>query len=130
MRFLLATSVLALSASIVLTAAGKTGDSPRSRPGIVSVQGTGRISTAPDEAYVRFAVAVTRKTTIEATNDAAEAMTRLRTAILALDGVRETDLATSGLSLYPEHRGRNKPDGTYEQVSCPFSVHLSLFAPL
>lgn len=75
-----------------------TSDLPVTRT--VAVDGTGRVTTAPDVVELRLGVAVTRKTAAAAQADAAAAMTAVLGALREA-GVADRDLRTEGLSLQP-----------------------------
>lgn len=72
----------------------------------VAVDGTGRVTTAPDLVELRLGVAVTRKTAATAQADAAAAMTAVLGALREA-GVADRDLRTEGLSLQPVMDYRN-----------------------
>src|SRR5512140_2180723 len=68
----------------------------------VSVTGSGRASAAPDLVHVRLAASVLRGSVVEALVDSEAAVARVRQALAEL-GVAGADVATSGLSMQPEH---------------------------
>ena len=72
------------------------------RPRSIQVNGTGKVSVAPDKAELTLSVEVQAKTAATARNQAAKAMEALIKAIKD-QGVAEKDIQTHSVSLYPNY---------------------------
>jgi hypothetical protein len=66
----------------------------------IAVTGSGKVTVVPDMATIRLGVSLERQTAKAARKAAAEAMTRVVTAIRGL-GIGDEDIATSSISLGP-----------------------------
>ncbi|WP_164763172.1 SIMPL domain-containing protein [Paenibacillus humicus] len=74
----------------------------------VAVTGTGKVSVAPDIAYVSAGVSVTAKTAKEAQAGAAKKYDAVRKALTGTFGVAEKDLKTTNYSVQPQYRYTDK----------------------
>lgn len=72
------------------------------RPRSIHVNGTGKISVAPDKADLTLSVEVQAKTAESARNQAATSMAALINAVIKA-GVAEKDIQTRSVSLYPNY---------------------------
>ena len=77
---------------------------------VISVTGVGAATGTPDTLTVDFGVQVLRGTVQKALDDMSAATNHL-TASLKADGVKDADITTNGLSLYPWHNRKTEQSG-------------------
>ncbi len=88
--------VLALLVAVV-PAGAEAKDAP-----IISVDGQGSASTAPDQATVTVGVVTSNKDAGQARNENARIATQIRHAVKAL-GIKDADIQTANYSFYPQY---------------------------
>jgi uncharacterized protein len=76
----------------------------------ISVTGVGEATGTPDTLTADFGVLVRRSTVQKALDDMSAATNQL-TAALKTDGVKDADITTNGLSLYPWHNRKTEQSG-------------------
>lgn len=105
---------LASKSSIVLAAPNRA-DAPSQR--VITVSGTGRVTTPPDQATLTIGVQITAPTLAEATQQASANMTRVLDAIKA-QGIDPKEIQTSLYNVTPitNHKQGQTPQITGYQV--------------
>jgi uncharacterized protein len=91
------------------------------RPRSIHVNGTGKVSVAPDKADLTLSVEVQAKTAEDARNQAAVAMEALIKAVKAKD-VADKDIQTRSVSLYPNY----SPDGANKIIGYQLSNQVAV----
>lgn len=76
----------------------------------ITVTGEGKITVKPDTASLNLGVQVTASTATEALSRA-DASAASLIASLKATGIADADIATSGLSIYPQHNSKNTISG-------------------
>jgi uncharacterized protein len=76
----------------------------------ISVTGEGKITVKPDTASLNLGVQVTASTATEALSRANASAASLIAALKAV-GIADDDIATSGLSIYPQYNSKNTISG-------------------
>ena len=95
--------------------------SDNQRPRSIHVNGTGKVSAAPDKADLTLSVEVQAKTAEAARNQAAKAMEALIKTIRN-QGVAEKDIQTRSVSLYPNYA----PDGNNKIIGYQLSNQVAV----
>ncbi len=95
--------------------------SDNQRPRSIHVNGTGKVSAAPDKADLTLSVEVQAKTAEAARNQAAKAMEALIKTIRN-QGVAEKDIQTRSVSLYPNYA----PDGHNKIIGYQLSNQVAV----
>lgn len=114
-RTLVLVALLALAAFAVVEGRSSSprtavaADVPATTNGVV-VDGVGKVSGTPDVLRVTLGVSVKRSDVSSAMSAASSRLGRLRAA-LKHDGVADSDLQTSDVSVYPETDNRGRPNG-------------------
>ncbi|HHG91130.1 MAG TPA: SIMPL domain-containing protein [Devosia sp.] len=81
------------------------------KPGIISLQGIGEVTSVPDMAIVRSGVVTNAQTAREALSANTAAMSRLF-ALLKDNAIEERDIQTSDFSVQPQYVYPNRPDAS------------------
>ena len=76
----------------------------------ITVTGEGKITVKPDTASLNLGVQVTASTATEALSRANASAASLIASLKAA-GIADADIATSGLSIYPQHNSKNAISG-------------------
>ena len=76
----------------------------------ITVTGEGKITVKPDTASLNLGVQVTASTATEALSRANASAASLIASLKAI-GIADADIATSGLSIYPQHNSKNTISG-------------------
>ncbi len=117
MRLFLAifTTIFALAVSLP-TLAQNTPLITSERPGIIALSGEGKISTAPDIAYITSGVISIEKNAREALAQNSDAMSQL-IDILKNAGVKEKDIQTSNFSISPQYNYNNPSNNQSPKIT-------------
>ena len=103
--------------------AGAPTDPSSTAPHTITVSGSGKITVVPDIARVNLGVTATKPTVRAARDAAASSMTAIIAGLKAL-GIADADIATSGLSLYPQYANGSPTKVVGYQVS--EQVHVTV----
>ncbi len=116
MSVILLLTVVALASQSETAAAQTT--QPESQRRLISVAGTGRVTTPPDQATITIGVQITAPTLAAATQQAGDSMTKVLDAIKA-QGVDAKDIQTSSYNVNPitNYKEGQPPETTGYQVT-------------
>ena len=95
---------------------------PTAQPDTITVTGTGTASGTPDEMQISLEASATAAAVSDALDQASQAMTQIKSA-LAKDGVADTDLQTTDMSVQPQYNQHGTISGYNASESLTAELH-------